>query len=125
MVQQTANPNPNGIQPSLEHTAAGENYNWRVLLSNALVITRREVVDSFRDWRILAPILVLTLLFPALANLLAGRWFGFIERYGGEAFVEILGGRSIPFLLMVVGFLPDLNLTGDCARNLRRGERAP
>ncbi len=106
MVRTTVNPKANTVQPSFERTAAADNYNWRVMLSNALVITRREVIDSFRDWRILAPILVLTLLFPALANLLAGRWFGFIERYGGEAFVEILGGRSIPFLLMVVGFFP-------------------
>ena len=41
-------------------------------LSNALIITRREVRDSFRDWRILAPIVILTLVFPALAQFVAG-----------------------------------------------------
>jgi uncharacterized membrane protein SpoIIM required for sporulation/ABC-type transport system involved in multi-copper enzyme maturation permease subunit len=71
-------------------------------LSNALIITRREVRDSFRDWRILAPIFVLTFLFPALAQFVAGQFAAFLTGYGAE----IIGERTIPFLLMVVGFFP-------------------
>jgi uncharacterized membrane protein SpoIIM required for sporulation/ABC-type transport system involved in multi-copper enzyme maturation permease subunit len=68
----------------------------------ALIITRREVRDQFRDWRIIAPILILTLFFPGLMNVMAGKAVGFVEDYGAE----IIGDRLIPYLLMVVGFFP-------------------
>jgi uncharacterized membrane protein SpoIIM required for sporulation/ABC-type transport system involved in multi-copper enzyme maturation permease subunit len=77
-------------------------HGFRATLSNALIITRREVRDSFRDWRILVPIVVLTFLFPALAQFIAGRFTTFVTGYGAE----IVGERTIPFLLMVVGFFP-------------------
>ena len=35
---------------------------FRRTMSNALIITRREVRDSFRDWRIIGPIVTLTFL---------------------------------------------------------------
>lgn len=70
--------------------------------SNALIITRREVRDSFRDWRILTPIIILTFLFPFLAQILASEFLDFVT--GHEA--QVIGERSIPFLLMVVGFFP-------------------
>ncbi|MEW6716176.1 MAG: stage II sporulation protein M [Chloroflexota bacterium] len=68
----------------------------------ALVISRREVRDQFRDWRIIIPILLLTLFFPALMNFTAHKIVGFVERYGAP----LIGDRLIPFLLMVVGFFP-------------------
>jgi ABC-type transport system involved in multi-copper enzyme maturation permease subunit len=71
-------------------------------LRKALVITRREIRDQFRDWRIMAPIIVLTLFFPGLMNFTAQRAVRFVETYGAE----IIGERLIPFLLMVVGFFP-------------------
>lgn len=71
-------------------------------LSNALIITRREVRDSFRDWRIIAPIVILTFLFPFIAQFLAGRFLDFVSEYGAN----IIGERTIPFLLMIVGFFP-------------------
>ncbi|MCU0463701.1 MAG: stage II sporulation protein M [Anaerolineae bacterium] len=71
-------------------------------LSNALVITQREVRDSFRDWRILGPILIMTFAFPYLANELSGRMIDFVNFYGGG----VISTRAIPFLLMVVGFFP-------------------
>lgn len=74
----------------------------RSTLRNALIITRREVRDSFRDWRIVAPIIVLTLVFPSLAQLIALQVAGFLEGYGAS----IIGERTIPFLLMIVGFFP-------------------
>jgi uncharacterized membrane protein SpoIIM required for sporulation/ABC-type transport system involved in multi-copper enzyme maturation permease subunit len=75
---------------------------WRNTLSNALIITRREVRDSFRDWRILAPIVILTFFFPFLAEFIAGRFANFVEGYGAAR----IGDRTIPFLLMIVGFFP-------------------
>ncbi len=74
----------------------------RETLSNALIITRREVRDSFRDWRIIAPIIILTFLFPFLAQFVAGRFTAFVSDYGAD----IIGERTIPFLLMIVGFFP-------------------
>ena len=63
----------------------------------ALLITRREVRDSFRDWRIVAPIIILTLGFPSLAQFVAARFSSFVADYGADIVAE----RTIPFLLMV------------------------
>ena len=90
-VQSSVAPRPTGVRNTLSNA-----------LSNALIITRREVRDSFRDWRILVPIVLLTFLFPALAQFIAGRFTTFVTGYGAE----IVGERTIPFLLMVVGFFP-------------------
>lgn len=68
----------------------------------ALTVTRREVRDQFRDWRIIIPILVLTLFFPGLMNFTAKQIVNFVQRYGAP----LIGDRLIPFLLMVVGFFP-------------------
>lgn len=68
----------------------------------ALVITKREVRDSFRDWRIIIPIVILTIAFPGLMNFTAGRLLGFVQNYGAE----IIGNQLIPFLLLIVGFFP-------------------
>ncbi len=76
--------------------------NVRWTLSNALIITRREVRDSFRDWRIIAPIVILTFLFPFLAQFVAGQFVDFVAGYGAQ----LIGERTIPFLLMIVGFFP-------------------
>jgi uncharacterized membrane protein SpoIIM required for sporulation/ABC-type transport system involved in multi-copper enzyme maturation permease subunit len=71
-------------------------------LRPALVVTRREVRDQFRDWRIIIPIIVLTLIFPWLMNFTARQLVNFVESYGAP----IIGDRLIPFLLMIVGFFP-------------------
>ena len=71
-------------------------------IARALVITRREVRDQIRDWRILAPTIVLTLVFPPLATLTANQAVNFVEQYGASVVAE----RLIPFLLMIVGFFP-------------------
>jgi uncharacterized membrane protein SpoIIM required for sporulation len=71
-------------------------------MSNALIVTRREVADSLRDWRIIAPILILTFLFPALSQFGANLMLRFVTQYGAE----LIGERTIPFLLMIVGFFP-------------------
>jgi hypothetical protein len=71
-------------------------------LRMALVITRREVRDQFRDWRIIFPIVTLTLVFPYLMNFTARRAVNFVQNYNAPIVAE----RLIPFLLMVVGFFP-------------------
>jgi len=75
---------------------------FRRQVGPALVITRREVRDQLRDWRIVFPIVMLTLFFPALMNFTARQIVRFVEGYGAP----IIGERLIPFLLMVVGFFP-------------------
>lgn len=66
------------------------------------MVTRRELIDQLRDWRILVPIGTLTLIFPAIMNFAADRMVGFANRFGAG----LVGERLIPFLLMVVGFFP-------------------
>lgn len=74
----------------------------RKSLRPVLVIAAREVRDQFRDWRIIFPIIGLTILFPFLMNFTASQMLGFVNRYGAS----IIGERLIPFLLMIVGFFP-------------------
>jgi uncharacterized membrane protein SpoIIM required for sporulation len=71
-------------------------------LRKAWVITRREIRDQFRDWRIIAPIIILTVFFPGLMNFTAQQAVDFVAKYGAP----IIADRLIPFLLMVVGFFP-------------------
>jgi uncharacterized membrane protein SpoIIM required for sporulation/ABC-type transport system involved in multi-copper enzyme maturation permease subunit len=71
-------------------------------LRPALVITEREVRDQFRDWRIIFPVVALTVIFPFLANFAAAQMLNFVNQYGAG----IIGERLIPFLLMIVGFFP-------------------
>lgn len=71
-------------------------------LSRALVLTRREVIDMLRDWRIIIPVIVLTVIFPSLANFGAGKMIAWVDQYGAG----LVGERFIPFLMLVVGFFP-------------------
>ena len=73
-------------------------------LSTALIITRRELRDSLRDWRIIIPILILTLIFPFLMDFTATAARNFVLRYGGAN--AIIAERLNPFLLLIVGFFP-------------------
>ncbi|MEM7346424.1 MAG: ABC transporter permease subunit, partial [Chloroflexota bacterium] len=74
----------------------------RSTLQTALVITRRELRDSLRDWRILIPIIILTLIFPFLMDF-TSRWAtNWVAQFTDTLLVE----RINPFLLMIVGFFP-------------------
>ena len=75
---------------------------WRDQLSLVLVVTRREIRDTFRDWRLVAPIVLLTLVFPVIMNVTASVVLNFVSKYGAT----IIGENTIPFLMMVVGFFP-------------------
>jgi uncharacterized membrane protein SpoIIM required for sporulation/ABC-type transport system involved in multi-copper enzyme maturation permease subunit len=67
-----------------------------------LVITKRELHDHFRDWRIMGPIFLLVVILPWFMNYASGRLLGFTEKYGAR----IANDQIYPFLLMVVGFFP-------------------
>jgi len=68
----------------------------------ALIIAWREIRDQFRDWRIIFPIVILTIFFPGLMNFTARQAVEFVQRYGAN----LVATRFIPFLLMIVGFFP-------------------
>jgi uncharacterized membrane protein SpoIIM required for sporulation len=68
----------------------------------AWIIVRREVRDQFRDWRIIFPIVGLTLVFPFIMNWTAKQMLDFVSDYGAT----VIADRMVPFLLMVVGFFP-------------------
>lgn len=71
-------------------------------LRRALIVTRREVRDSLRDWRIMTPIFLLTLIFPLLANQMTHVFTGFFEDNGAEDLLPAL----LPLMPMIVGFFP-------------------
>ncbi|MBX3062496.1 MAG: stage II sporulation protein M [Anaerolineae bacterium] len=71
-------------------------------MRNALVVTRREMRDSLRDWRIMAPIIVLTLVFPLLAQGMTGLFTSFFVSNGAAPLVE----NFLPLLPMIIGFFP-------------------
>jgi uncharacterized membrane protein SpoIIM required for sporulation len=74
----------------------------RSTLRMTLLIARRDLRDTLRDWRIVTPIIVLTLFFPWLMNWTAQAAMDFVE----QRQADIIGVRLIPFLLMIVGFFP-------------------
>ena len=67
-----------------------------------LTLVQREIRDTLRDWRIVVPIVILTLFFPALMSFVADMALSWVAKYGEP----IIGERLLPFLLMVVGFFP-------------------
>lgn len=72
------------------------------MLGDALIITRREVRDSLRDWRIVAPIVILTLIFPWIMNASTQLAIRFVEEYNAT----IIPLRLVPFAVMIVAFFP-------------------
>ncbi len=66
------------------------------------LVARRELRDQLRDWRILLPLIMLTLFFPFL--MLAGTQQAVetVNQYGAN----LVADRMAPFFLMVVGFFP-------------------
>ena len=66
------------------------------------LVTKRELRDQLRDWRILFPLVVLTLIFPLLMNEVARSAVEFVGRYGGTLLVD----RLVPFSVLIIGFFP-------------------
>ncbi len=72
------------------------------MFADALILTRREIRDSMRDWRIVAPILILTLAFPWIMDFSTRIALSWVQQYQAE----IIPLRLIPFGMMIVGFFP-------------------
>jgi uncharacterized membrane protein SpoIIM required for sporulation/ABC-type transport system involved in multi-copper enzyme maturation permease subunit len=66
------------------------------------LISRRELRDQFRDWRILFPLVILTLSFPLLMNQVAAQAVSFFARYG----TALIADRLVPFSILIIGFFP-------------------
>ena len=66
------------------------------------LISKRELRDQLRDWRILSPLVLLTVGFPFLMNFFAHEAVGFANQYGGNLIVD----RLIPFSVLIIGFFP-------------------
>ncbi len=85
----------------------GDEASWHDTARNALTITRRELRDSFRDWRIIIPIIMLTLVFPFLANIGTQAFFKVLDNAGGEgADAGEITRAFLPLMPMIVGFFP-------------------
>ena len=68
----------------------------------AWLVTKRELLDQMRDWRILIPMIVLTAFFPYLMTVAAQTAIDYINQYGAS----LIGQQILPFLMLVVGFFP-------------------
>ncbi len=68
----------------------------------AWLVTKRELMDQMRDWRVLAPMIVLTAFFPYLMTVAAQTAIDYVNQYGAS----LIGQQILPFLMLVVGFFP-------------------
>lgn len=66
------------------------------------LISRRELRDQLRDWRVLFPLIVLTLAFPFLMNEVARQAVEYANQYGGNLIID----RLVPFSILIIGFFP-------------------
>lgn len=100
------NPTPSVSLTNRDHvqTYFGGHFNGLETLKNSMVITRREVRDSFRDWRIVVPIFILTLFFPTLANFASRLFINYFESQGADG-AELIEA-FLPLMPMLVGFFP-------------------
>jgi uncharacterized membrane protein SpoIIM required for sporulation/ABC-type transport system involved in multi-copper enzyme maturation permease subunit len=80
-------------------TAGQRSVSW---FGGMWILVQRELRDTFRDWRMITPIVLLTLFFPVLMTWTAGVAQNFVNRFG----TPLIGERLIPFLLLIVGFFP-------------------
>jgi uncharacterized membrane protein SpoIIM required for sporulation/ABC-type transport system involved in multi-copper enzyme maturation permease subunit len=83
-------------------TASVPEFSLRFRASRLGALVRREVRDQFRDWRVVVPMVILTLFFPLLMNYAAHLVINYVNQYGGQVVAEAI----FPFLLMIVGFFP-------------------
>ncbi|MDO9303317.1 MAG: stage II sporulation protein M [Anaerolineales bacterium] len=66
------------------------------------LVAGRELKDQFRDWRVLAPMIILILCFPVLMNEFARQTVDFLNQYEANLILD----RFVPFSIMVIGFFP-------------------
>ncbi len=63
---------------------------------------RRDALDILRDWRLIAPLALLLVIFPLLALYSAGAAARYVAQFGAP----LIGERLLPFLALATGFLP-------------------
>ncbi len=66
------------------------------------LVAGRELKDQFRDWRVLAPMVILILCFPVLMNEFAKQTVDFLNQYQANLILD----RFVPFSIMIIGFFP-------------------
>jgi len=66
------------------------------------LVAKRELRDQLRDWRVLAPMLILVFGFPFLMNAFAKQTVDFFNRYSANLILD----RLVPFSIMIIGFFP-------------------
>jgi len=66
------------------------------------LVARRELRDQLRDWRVLAPMIILTLSFPFLMNEFARQTVDFLNQYNANLIID----RLVPVSIMIIGFFP-------------------
>ena len=66
------------------------------------LVARRELKDQLRDWRVLMPMLILTLCFPFLMNEFAKQTVDFLNQYNANLILD----RLVPFSILIIGFFP-------------------
>jgi uncharacterized membrane protein SpoIIM required for sporulation/ABC-type transport system involved in multi-copper enzyme maturation permease subunit len=66
------------------------------------LVAGRELKDQFRDWRVLAPMIILILCFPVLMNEFAKQTVEFLNQYDANLILD----RFVPFSIMIIGFFP-------------------
>ncbi|HEY2979691.1 MAG TPA: ABC transporter permease subunit, partial [Anaerolineales bacterium] len=67
------------------------------------LVARRELRDQSRDWRVLFPLIALTITFPFLMNAVARQAVEFINQYGANLVID----RLVPFSILIIGFFPN------------------
>src|SRR5574340_903651 len=72
-------------------------------LAKVWLVARRELHDQLRDWRVLFPLAVLTIVFPFIMNAVAQATVTFIRRYGADLVIDSL----VPFSILIIGFFPN------------------
>src|SRR3990170_4697828 len=66
------------------------------------LVTRRELRDQFRDWRVLMPLIVLMVCFPFLMNEFARAAVDFLNQFNANLILD----RLVPFSVLIIGFFP-------------------
>ena len=66
------------------------------------VIVSREINDHVKDWRIMTPLIILTIGFPFLMNDFAAASVNFVNKYGAHLIVD----KLVPFSILIIGFFP-------------------
>ncbi|HCB02604.1 MAG TPA: hypothetical protein DEP19_09495 [Anaerolineae bacterium] len=66
------------------------------------LVAKRELRDQLRDWRVLFPMLILTLCFPFLMNEFAKQTVDFLNQYNADLILD----RLVPFSILIIGFFP-------------------